>query len=119
MTEPTLGTASTAAIGALFVAIIGIEPQALVWGLVGAVFGMAFAPQSGRLRAALVFAAVALASGLLGTWAADFWHEGSKLARNGYSLGIAVAFHPLLATFVQAVPAVLQSLIKARTGSDQ
>lgn len=120
MSEPTtLGTTGAAAAGALFVALIGIEPQALVWSLVGAVFGLSFAPPSGRMRAALVFLAVALASALLGTWAADYLHAGSRIARNAWSLGIASAFHPLLAAFVQAVPAALQALIRARTGGQQ
>lgn len=118
MTEPTLTASGAAAAGAgaLFVALIGLEPQAIVWGLVGAVFGLAFAPKSGRWRAALVFLAVAFAAALLGTWAADYWHAGSRIARNGWAMALGAAFHPLLAAFVQAVPAALQALVRARTG---
>lgn len=120
MAEPTTTAtgAVAAGIGALFVALIGIEPQALVWGFVGAVFGLSFAPQSGRVRAALVFVAVAFAAALLGTWAADFWHANSRIARNGWAMALGAAFHPLLAAFVQAVPAALQALVRARTGGN-
>ena len=120
MAEPTTTAAGAAAAGvtALFMALLGIEPQALVWGLVGAVFGLSFAPQSGRVRAALVFIAVAFAAALLGTWAAEFWHAGSRIARNGWAMALAAAFHPLLAAFVQAVPAALQALVRSRTGSN-
>ncbi len=119
MAEPTVtaGGAVAAGVTALFVAMVGIEPQALVWGLVGAVFGLSFAPQSGRVRAALVFIAVAFAAALLGTWAAEFWHADSRVARNGWSMALGAAFHPLLAAFVQAVPAALQALVRAKSGS--
>lgn len=118
MAEPTVtaGGAVAAGITAVFVALIGIEPQGVVWSLVGAVFGLSFAPQVGRWRAALLFLAVAFAAALLGTWAADYWHAGSRIARNGWAMALAAAFHPLLAAFVQAVPAALQALVRARTG---
>lgn len=120
MAEPTItaGSAVAAGTGALFVALIGIEPQGLVWSLVGAVFGLSFAPKVGRWRAALVFIAVAFAAALLGTWAADFLHSGARTARNGWSMVIAAAFHPALAAFVQAVPAALQALLRAKIGGD-
>lgn len=98
--------------------IIGIEPQGLVWSLVGAVFGLSFAPKVGRWRAALLFIAVAFAAALLGTWAAEFWHASSRTARNGWAMALGAAFHPLVAAFVQAVPTALQALLRAKTGDN-
>lgn len=110
--------AAAAGVGALFMSVVGVEPQALVWGFVGAVFGLTFAPASGRARAALVFVAVAFAAALLGTWAADFWHTGSRIARNGWAMALAAGFHPLLAAFVQAVPAMFQAFTRTKTGGN-
>lgn len=117
MTEPTSTTAAAGyAFGAVFVALVGVEPQALVWGVVGAVIGLTFAPPTGRFRAGLVFLAVAFASAALGTWAAEYWHSGSHVARNAWSLGVAVLFHPLFAALVQAVPAAVQAFVSRKAG---
>lgn len=118
MTEPSTTTAAAAsgAAGAVFVAIVGVEPQAIVWGLVGAIFGLGLAPATGRMRAALLFVAVSLASALLGTFAAAHWHAGSAVARNAWAVGLGAVFHPLFAAVVQAVPAAVHAMFRARTG---
>lgn len=118
MAEPTV-TASgavAAGLGGLFFAAVGLEPQAIVWGLVGAVFGLSFAPKAGRAKAAIVFVAVAFAAALLGTWASEYWHHGGRMARNGWSMVLAAIFHPMLAALVQAVPAALHALLRAKVG---
>lgn len=101
---------------ALFVAFVGVEPQALIWGIVGAVIGLTFAPPTGRVRAAMVFGAVAFASAALGTWASEYWHGGSHVARNAWAMVIATVFHPLFAAVVQAVPAAVTAFVNRKAG---
>jgi hypothetical protein len=91
---------------------LGVHPQPLFWALVGATLGMSLAPQAGRSRAVAVFACVVLASALLGTWAARTYVDGSLLAADGVSLLMAVAFHPLLIAFLNAVPSFFGGWIK-------
>lgn len=115
MPDPT-GAASAAVgagVGAVFVAVIGVEPQVLVWSFVGAVFGVPFAPPAGRMRSILVFLSTVMACALLGSWAAENWHAGSHRARDAWAMGLGVVFHPLLATLVQMVPSVVQALVQA------
>ena len=121
MAEPTSGIAigTAAGLGALFVATVGVEPQALVWGFVGATFGVPMAPPSGRVRSIMVFFAVILACALLGTWAADYWFQGGRMARNGFSMGLGAVFHPLFARVVMVIPAIVDSVVRARTGGQQ
>lgn len=121
MAEPTVpvATAAAAGLGAVFVAWVGLEPQAIVWGLVGAVFGVPLAPPAGRFRTVALFLAVVFACAMLGTWAAEHFHGGSKFARNGWALVLAAVFHPMLAALVQAVPALLQAFLKTRAGGQQ
>lgn len=121
MADPTVpvATAAAAGLGAAFVTWVGLEPQALVWGLVGAIFGVPLAPPAGRWRTVAVFLAVVCACAMLGTWAAEHFHGGSRMARNGWAMVLAAVFHPALAALVQAVPAVLQAFLKARTGGQQ
>jgi len=102
--------------GAIIIAAIGIEPQALVWALVGAVFGIAWAPPAGRLRSMMVFAAVVMVCALAGTLVSDNWHAGSHTARNLWAAGLAAVFHPLLAALVQAVPTLVQAFVRSRGG---
>jgi len=120
MADPTgaLPTAIGAGIGAIVVATIGVEPQTVMWAMVGAVVGVPATAQGGRARAVIVFVAAILACALLGTWASEYWHAGARTPRNSWSLGLALVFHPLLAVVVQAVPSIFQSFIRARTGGN-
>lgn len=115
MPEPASTTTATigAGAGALMLAMIGVEPQAVVWALVGAVFGSPLAPAAGRYRTVAVFVATVLACALFGTWASEYWHGGGVRARNGWAMGLAVVFHPLITVVVQSVPAVAKALVDA------
>jgi MFS-type transporter involved in bile tolerance (Atg22 family) len=92
-----------------FFALIGVEPQAVLWGMVGAIFGAPLAPPAGRMRQVAVFLAVMLICALLGTWAAEEWHAGSTRARNVWAAALAFGFHPLSAAFVGALPDLARS----------
>jgi hypothetical protein len=119
MTE-TGATACAAGLCAFFFAAVGLEPQTLVYGTVGAIFGLASAQPNAWFRSMCIFASVVLASALLGTWAADQWHAGARLPRNAWSMGIAAVFHPVFAALLAKVPAIIPALIdavlRARTG---
>lgn len=118
MAEPTstVATATAAGLSAAFVAALGVEPQALVYACVGAIFGVAWAPPSNLLRSIWLFVSVVLASALLGTWAAEYFQMTSRHAVSGWSLALAAIFHPLLAAVVQAVPGAISAIVKSRTG---
>lgn len=114
MADVTTGAASAAAagVGAVTVAILGIEPQTLVWGFVGSSIGATFAAPSSRWRAVSLFIAVVLSCALLGTWAALRWFDGTALARNGSSLLLGILFHPLLSLLVANLPSILDAGLK-------
>lgn len=120
-TEPTTSAAMSIAAGitAVFVALLGIEPQSLIWGIVGAILGLPFAAPSSRWRAICVFIAVSLSCALLGTWASARYFDGSMYARNGCTLMLGVIFHPLFAAIVATVPAVIQAFVRSRLGGPQ
>jgi hypothetical protein len=122
MTETT-AQACGAAVCALFFALVGLEPQTLVYGTVGAIFGLATAPPSGWVRSMFLFVAVVFAAALLGTWAAEYWHDGKRIQRNAWSMALAAVFHPVFAAMLAKVPAIIPTLIdailRARTGADK
>lgn len=111
MADPTSGVvpAVVAGFGAFILSAIGVEPQPLFWALIGAVFGMSFAPEAGRLRAVAVFVASIFASALLGSWLAHYI-EATGYARNSMALIVAALFHPLLSATVSQVPAFVAGL---------
>lgn len=114
MAEPaasTLGAALGAGLGAVALTALGVHPQPLFWALVGATLGLSLAPKAERLRAVAVFVCVVLSSALLGTWAARTYWEGSLLAADGAAWLLAVAFHPLLIAFLNAVPTLFSTVV--------
>lgn len=117
MAEPATTTGILAgAIGAGTVAALltalGIGPHALFWALIGATAGMSVAPQSGRLRACVVFGCAVLASALLGTYIAQEYLAGARIAANTAALVMGALFHPLLAAATAAVPAIVNGLLR-------
>jgi hypothetical protein len=123
--------ATTTATSAVFaggttaaLAVLGVEPQALAWAMVGAIFGAPLAPPAGRVRQVLVFLAVILACALLGTVAAEYFgHAASPRWRNAWCMALAGFFHPVTAVLVKAVPPlvgnILASLAQRKTGGTQ
>lgn len=96
--------------GAVVVAAIGVDPQALLWALIGAVIGLSFAPPAAWWRAVLLFLAVVMVCALFGTWASVEAFDGSTVARNAMAAGIAIVFHPMLAAAVSQAAAALAAL---------
>jgi hypothetical protein len=112
MTDPTvpIATAASAGLGAMILATLGVEPQALLWGAVGASIGLTVAPASGRVRAVLMFCAVVMMSALAGTYFAEHHMAGSIVARNAAAAATAALFHPLFTAAVAGLPALVARL---------
>lgn len=114
MAEPVSAPLAIAAgISATTLALLGVEPQALAWGMVGAIFGAPLAPPAGRYRQVLVFLGVTLASALLGTVAAETFGPASRIGRNAWCLVLGGIFHPLSAAVVAAVPNLVATMLHA------
>jgi hypothetical protein len=92
---------------ALFVALLGVEPQAIVWSLVGCVLGVTLAKPASRLYTVFLFLAATLACALWGTMASDHFFGGSALARNSISVLLGAVFHPLLAAVIGTIPGIV------------
>jgi hypothetical protein len=105
-------------------AMLGIEPASLVWGLIGATLGLSLAPKdASRLRSVFIFCAVVLAAALLGTAGGAYYEETHangnahvyRVVRNVLVMLVGCAFHPLFTAMVTNLPAVVQSTL-ARFG---
>ena len=111
-------TATAAGVGAVVVALIGVEPQVLFWALVGCGLGVPLAPPAGRWRAALTFLLASLASALLGTFMAlEFIGPEAPAARlavatKGVTLILGIGFHPLVSVVVGSIPDVWGGLLR-------
>lgn len=101
--------ATAAGTSALFVSMIGVEPQTLVWSVVGSVIGVALAKPAGRAYAVALFLAATLTCGLLATIASAQWFDNSAMARNGLAVLLGAAFHPGLQAFFASIPAVVEA----------
>jgi hypothetical protein len=98
--------------GAAVFAALGIEPAPLFWSSVGCCIGVSFAGPVPRIRGAVVFATVALACSLLGSYLAQAFATGTPITRNAFSCLLAVGFHPLLNAAVTRIPAALDGLLR-------
>jgi hypothetical protein len=109
MTEPTsattavsLGIASGTA-GAVLVGL-GLSWPVLIWGSVGCIVGLSWAPATGRWRALSLFGAASLLSAKAGTMGAVLWFAASPEYAQGMSAGVGMVFHPLLSAVVAKIP---------------
>jgi hypothetical protein len=124
MNDPSHAASAAGAVasgaGAALLAQLGVEPAPLFWAVAGASIGLSFAAATTRLRAAMVFAAVALLCSLFGAWLAHRYYGGEPISRNAFSGGLAIFFHPLLNAAVTRLPAAIDGLMrKFGIGSQQ
>lgn len=112
MSDPTMtaATATSAGLGAMILATLGVEPQALLWSAVGASIGLTVAPPASRWRAMLTFTAVVMLAALAGTYVAEHHAAGSTVVRNASAAAVAALFHPLFQAAVSALPQLLSAL---------
>ena len=114
MSEPTTTAAAAVLTGisALTMAALGVEPQTLVYGTIGAGVGTTFAPEMGKVKAIFMFFAVVCLCALAGTVAAQTWFSDGKLARNLIAAFVAMVFHPLISILVSRLQDVVDSLLR-------
>lgn len=108
-----VGQASLTGASALILAALGLEPQAIVWGIVGAVLGVSLAKPATRTYSILLFFAATLTCALLGSVLAAEYFASKIGPRNALIVAIGAAFHPLLQAFIAAIPDFVSWLIGA------
>jgi hypothetical protein len=111
MNDSTTAAAQVTMTGAsaLIVSLLGVEPQGLLYAVVGSTLGTSLAKPAGFFRGIAVFIAATLVCALLGTLIADQWWRGAPLARNVATTLLGMAFHPLFSAFIEAVPGLVQA----------
>lgn len=101
----------------MLVAALGVEPQAVIWAIVGSILGVIFAPPTGKLYAVAMFAAATLTCALVATYISAEWFSGGHLQRNVAAVLLAASFHPALKKgierFSEAVGAGIDRLAAA------
>ena len=122
MAEPTSSTATVAvtvaAIAGMLTAL-GIGPAPLFWAFVGATIGMSMAPKVAALRAVVIYLCSVLASALLGAASvlllpldAPLSPAGARLAANACACLLGLLFHPLLSAATNAVPVIVNGVLR-------
>ena len=110
MTTPTEVAAQSALGGgvALFIVLTGLDPQAVVWGVMGSTVGVVFSKSTGRFYGFFLFFAAAFISALSGTVISDLWFSGGNTWRNFATALVGVGFHQLIAAGIAAIPVVMK-----------
>lgn len=106
-----------AAVAAVFVATIGIEPQVLWWACVGtAAGGLLSRPaktrqQQSALIGVLKFVIVALLAALLGTYAGQVHLDRQPISAHMAAALLGLFFQPLVTSAVDAIPRAINGLL--------
>ncbi len=115
MTAPQMPLEALAGVGlasAAVMEIFGIPLQPIVWALIGSVLGAGWAPAAKRWISAIgIYLSASFISALTGHFIAAQWLGASPLAGNAIATGVAIFFHPLLASLAQKVPEFVSGLI--------
>ncbi len=101
------GSISSGIVGAL--AVLGVPWDLLVWGVVGSIFGLSWAPEAGRLRAIFLFACSALSSAKFGVALSAWLFKSNPDIAGAIACGLGIVMHPLLAAIVESIPAYIKS----------
>lgn len=100
--------AAIAGASGFLVATLGLEPQAILWALVGSVLGVTLAPPTSRLYAVFLFVAATLTCAL-GATALSAAYFGSPMARNLCAVLLAALFHPIFKALIGRVPTLVEA----------
>lgn len=113
MLDPTTEAVMSVAAGvaAVTLAVLGVEPQALVYAAMGGFAGMAVAQNLGRWKAVITFACVMCLCAAFGTWCAQHY-GGGMVARNIVAGASAAVFHPLFSVVVQRIPDAFDGFLR-------
>lgn len=106
----TAAQAALTGTSALFVAALGVEPQAVIWSFVGCIIGVTLAKPAGRFYAILMFIAATLTCALCGTLTAELWLDRSVTGRNVCAVVYGVIFHPAVAALIGMVPGTFDAI---------
>ena len=111
MAEPSSTSAaalglSSGMVGAILLSL-GISWPLLLWGVVGCVVGLSWAPAVGRIRAGALFFAAAMLSAKGGALMAAHMFSGSHETAQGLAAAMGIVFHPALTATVNALPAII------------
>lgn len=116
MAEPVSPAASAIAaglssglVGALLIPL-GLTWPLVLWGGLGCVVGLSWAPAVGRVRAAAMFGAASLLSAKGGAVASSLMWSASVDAAQGAAALLGVVFHPLLTNLVGKLPDLINLL---------
>jgi hypothetical protein len=112
MSTETAANVVAAGASGLLIASLGVEPQAIVWALVGSILGLTLAKPASRAYAVALFVASTLACALFATWISDNYFAGSAGARNVCAVVLAASFHPLFEAFISAIPGLVAAFAK-------
>jgi hypothetical protein len=99
-TETAANATSTGSMG-LVVALLGVEPQAILWTTMGSIIGVVLAPKTGTLYAIALFCASTMACALFATGISVSYFQGSEMSRNIAAVLLGAAFHPGLKVFIE------------------
>lgn len=100
VTDTAAGAAVTGA-SAMLVGMLGVEPQAIIWAIVGSIIGVALAPPTGRLYAIALFVAATMTCALIATLISAQYFAGAPLPRNVAAVLLAAGFHPIFKKFIE------------------
>ena len=108
MAEPSSTSAaalglSSGMVGAILLSL-GISWPLLLWGVVGCVVGLSWAPAVGRIRAGALFLSAAMASAKGGAVVSFYYFNGSHDMAQGLAVGIGIVFHPGLTFIIKEAP---------------
>lgn len=116
-----MSTASTvterAAVAAVIVATIGIEPQVLWWACIGTVAGGLLSrpaktrQQQSALLGVVKFAVVALLAALGGTYAGQIHLDKQLISANAAAALLAMFLQPTFTAVVDAIPRLIDGLL--------
>lgn len=93
-------------------AVLGVNPQVLLYAGVGAGFGMLATPAESRGRAVAFFALTTLSGALLAQIAARHFFGSDEMWRNGTGLVMGLVFPALRDRAMHAAPIVLDGLLR-------
>lgn len=105
-----------AGVGGAILALLGVDAPTLTAALIGAVFGVSFAPAVGRMHAICLFVAAVCASAeiasVLGP-VVSAWMPAipPPAAAKGVALTVGVLLHPLIQAISTATPVVVAAAV--------
>lgn len=100
---PVAGSVASGVSGALLA--LGIPGELLIWGVIGSIFGLSWAPESGRVRAIFLFVASSLFSSKLSVIIVASCFDGRSDIAGAVACGLGAVMHPFLAAVVDNIPA--------------